>query len=264
MHWNFSTVEILWTLTFAAVLVLLVVLLGRDRIRRFPWFTASILLAGLRMLASRMLFGKMSPLASSETFLTLADITALVSLGVVVELARRIFTKTSRTAWAVGSAILLAGSITVLVLWGPWPAWKTLTAGSTLAHLRLMQLLAQRVDLLSGLLVIELAIVLIFVGRRLQAGWRSHAQQIVFGLATASAAQMVVRIVLQRLASAGPPQSQAEYLRLTGIQERLINGNSIVYIGVLVWWIICLWIDEPGSKRADANAPAAELHQAGE
>ena len=46
MHFNFdfSTGQILWTLTFAALLVLLVVLLGRDRARRFPWFTASMVM----------------------------------------------------------------------------------------------------------------------------------------------------------------------------------------------------------------------------
>jgi len=56
MHLNFgfTTVQVLWTLTFAAVLVLLVVLLGRDRARRFPWFTVTIVLMGLRLLASRI------------------------------------------------------------------------------------------------------------------------------------------------------------------------------------------------------------------
>ena len=41
MHFNFgfTTIQVLWTLTFAALLVLLVVLLGRDRARRYPWFT---------------------------------------------------------------------------------------------------------------------------------------------------------------------------------------------------------------------------------
>jgi hypothetical protein len=54
MHFNFgfTAVQILWTLTFAALLVLLVVLLGRDRARRFPWFTASIVLLTLRLLSS--------------------------------------------------------------------------------------------------------------------------------------------------------------------------------------------------------------------
>ena len=57
MHSNFdfSASQILWTLTFAALLVLLVVLLGRDRARRFPWFTASIATMGLLLLTSQLL-----------------------------------------------------------------------------------------------------------------------------------------------------------------------------------------------------------------
>ena len=43
-NFAFSARQILWTLTFAAQLVLLVVLLGRDRARRYPWFTAGVVI----------------------------------------------------------------------------------------------------------------------------------------------------------------------------------------------------------------------------
>ena len=61
MHFNFAftAVQVLWTFTFAAHLVLLVVLLGRDRVHRFPWFTASIVLVALRLLSSRLLIDRM-------------------------------------------------------------------------------------------------------------------------------------------------------------------------------------------------------------
>jgi hypothetical protein len=252
LNFHFTTVEILWTLTFAALLVLLVVLLGRDRARRFPWFTVSIVLVGLRMLASRLLFGKMAPLTSSEIFLTLADIGAVVSLLVVVELARRGFRRARRTAWIAGTVVFLAIAITVVVLWGPWPPWHTLAGHSKLANLRWMQLAAQKLDLLDDLLIIELGLLLAFVGRRFHAGWRSHTQRIVLGLSTASIAQLIVRVVLQKIASSPPPRSQEEYLRITGMQDKLINANSVVYLVVIVWWIVCLWMDEPGSRT---NAP---------
>ena len=78
MHFNydFTTVQVLWTLTFAALLVLLVVLLGRDRMRLFPWFTLSMALTAVRLLASRMLYGRMAPITMSEIFLTLAVVEA--------------------------------------------------------------------------------------------------------------------------------------------------------------------------------------------
>jgi hypothetical protein len=249
---HFSAVEVLWTLTFAALLVLMVVLLGRDRARRFPWFTASIVLVALRMLASRLLFGKMAPITSSEIFLGLADGGAIVSLMVIVELARRGFVRASRTAWIVGTLVVLAIAITVVIVWGPWPPRATLSAGSTLANLRLMQLAAQKLDLLNDLLAIELGLLLAFIGQRFNAGWRSHTQQIVLGLSTASIAQLVVRIVWQQIANT-PPRSQEEYARITGLQDKLFNANSVVYLAVIAWWIVCLWIDEPGSKSGAAQ-----------
>ena len=152
MHLNFgfSAVQILWTLTFAALLVLLVVLLGRDRARRFPWFTAGMAIMALRMVASRLLYGKMAPIVSSEIFLALALVAAIVALLVVVEMARRAFSNASRVAWITSTLVLLAVGGVVLALWGPWPSAKTLFAGSTLGVLRLLQLVAQKAETLAG------------------------------------------------------------------------------------------------------------------
>jgi hypothetical protein len=262
MHLNFgfTTVQILWTLTFAALLVLLVVLLGRDRARRFPWFTASMTLTAVRLLASRMLFGKMPPLTMSSIFLTLAAVEALVCLLVAVEIARRAFSGASRRAWIVGTLALLAAGAAVLAAWGPWPAWKTLTADSTMSTLRLTQLFAQKASLLSDVLTVGLGLLVVLFGRRFKAGFRTHTQQIVIGLSTASIAQMAVRGIWQQIALHAMPQSQAEYEHLLGIQEKLYNANSLMFIAVLVWWIACLWIDEPGTKALAATpaAPAAE------
>ena len=140
MHFNFgfTTIQILWTLTFAALLVLLVVLLGRDRARRFPWFTASMMLTAVRLLASRMLFGRMAPITMSKIFLSLALVDGALCLLVAVEIARRAFSGASRRAWIIGTLALLAVGAAVLATWGPWPAWKTLTADSTLAVMRLI------------------------------------------------------------------------------------------------------------------------------
>ncbi|MGB6743134.1 MAG: hypothetical protein WBE38_05695 [Terracidiphilus sp.] len=262
MHFDFhfTAIQTLWTLTFAGLLVLLVVLLGRDRVSRFSWFTASMVLMALRMLASRLLFGRMASITSSEIFLTLADVGAIVSFMVVVEMARRAFGRASRTAWIAGTLVLLAVGVTVLVLWGPWPPAQTVFARSTLADLRLMQLVAQKGDLLIDLLIVELGLLVVFCGRRFNAGWRSHTQRIVLGLSTGSIAQLLVRVGMQALANAPPPQTQEQYLRLTGLQEKLYNANSVVFLVVVVWWIVCLWIDEPGAKPAGAlpeDAPIA-------
>ncbi len=79
-------------------LVLLVVLLGRDRARRFPWFTASMVLMALRMVASRLLAQRLPQITFTEIFLGLSDLAAIVALVVVVEMARRAFKGASRAA----------------------------------------------------------------------------------------------------------------------------------------------------------------------
>jgi hypothetical protein len=251
MHLNFgfSAVQILWTLTFAGLLVLLVVLLGRDRARRFPFFTTNMALLALRMVASRLLYGKMAPVASSEIFLALAVAEAIVTLLVVAEMARRAFSSASRAAWIAATLVLLTVGGVVLALWGPWPSAKMLFAGSTVGVLRLTQLIAQKAEMLAYLLVIQLGILVVLFGRRCHAGWRSHVQQIVIGLSTAAMAQLAVRGIWQVIALHTTIHQRADYVRVMALQDKLFNAGSVVFLAVLVWWIACLWIDEPGTEK---------------
>jgi hypothetical protein len=151
-------------------------------------------------------------------------------------------------------ALLVVGAA-VLATWGPWPSWKTLTADSALSALRFMQLLAQKGTLLSNVLAIELGVLVVLFGRRFKAGWRSHTQQIVIGLSTAAIAELAVQGVWQLIALKAAPHSEAEYERILGLREHLFNANSAIYVAVLLWWIACLWIDEPGTAVA-AQTPS--------
>jgi hypothetical protein len=261
MHLNFAftTVQILWTLTFAAQLVLLVVLLGRDRVRRFPWFTASIVLVALRLLTTRLLYGRLAPITLSALFILLADLAVAVGLVVIAELAWRAFHDTERRTKIIGASAMVVVAGGVLAAWGPWPAWKTVAVDSVLGILRLMQLVAQKGDLLVSLLAVELGLLVILFGRRYKAGWRSHTQQIVIGLSTAAISQLTVQAVWQTIAMRAVPQTQAEYERILGLRDKLFNANSAVYVAVLVWWIVFLWMDEPGTKdKADTESTKPE------
>ncbi len=258
MHFDFhfTTVQVLWTLTFAALLVLLVVLLGRERLRRFPWFTTSMVIMALRLLASRLLFSRLPRVLGNEIFLALADLAAIVALLVAVELARRAFKGARRAAWIIWTLVLLAVGGVVLVKWGPWPSFKTLFAASELSVLRLMEMVAQKLDMLADLLVIQLGVLIVLFGRRFHAGWRSHTQRIVIGLSTASLAQIAVQVISREIATHTPIRSHAVYVRVTGMLNNLNYANSVVFLAVLVWWIVCLWIDEPGATaRANSDQP---------
>jgi hypothetical protein len=249
-NFHFTAVQVLWTLTFAAQLVLLVVLLGRDRIKRYPWFTLGIFMMALRLLASRLLFGRLPQITLSEIFIVMADISAIVGFLVVVEMARRAFAGVKRLHFFAGALAVLAVGVGILAAWGPWPAWKTLTADSFIAALRLMQLAAQKFDMLVDLLTVELGLLVVLLGRRFGAGWRTHTQRIVIGLSTASIAQLAVQAVWQFIARTAAPHSQAEYERILSLRDKLFNANGALYVAVLVWWIVCLWMDEPGAVAA--------------
>ncbi|MDE3199756.1 MAG: hypothetical protein KGN79_02450 [Acidobacteriota bacterium] len=256
MHWNFpfTAVQILWILTFAAHLVLLVVLLGRERTKRFPWFTASIALAALRLVSSRLLYGRIPQITMGEIFITMADISAVIDVLVVVEMARRGFKGAQKKWWITFTASLLIVGGGVLFFWGPWPQWKAVTANGLLAHLTLMQVMAQKMTLLTDVLTIGLGVLVLLLGRRFGSSWHSHVQRIVIGLMTAAISQLALQGIRGWIAKNAMPHSQAEYERLIGLFDKLMNANNAVYLLVLVWWIVCLWIEDPGEK---ATAQAA-------
>ena len=62
------------------------------------------------------------------------------------------------------------------------------------------------------------------------------------------------------IAKTAAPHSQAEYERVVALRDKLFNANGALYVAVLVWWIVCLWIDEPvaAERRLDKPTPAPE------
>ncbi len=261
-HFPFTAGDILWTLTFAGHLVLLVVLMGRDRIKRFPWFTASVVVLALRILTIRLLVRRIPELTLDTIIIVMADIGALIALLVVIEIARRAFGGVRRSTWVAGSLSLLVIGGVVLKFWGRWPDWTALTASSAMARLQLLQLIAQKTDLLANVEAIAVGLLVVLFGSRFKAGWRSHTQQIVIGLSTAAIAQLGIQSIWQnivRTAVANPAisQSMADRARIMGLGEKLSNTNSTIYVAILLWWIVCLWRDEPGTKSVP-TAPIAE------
>jgi hypothetical protein len=254
-HFPFTAVAVLWTLTFAAHLVLIVVLFGRDRARRFPVFTASIVFTALRLLVARLLLPGVSQMAGLEIVLVTAVIGVVLSLLVVVELARHAFRSARREAWLAGALVVMAIGAAVLWFWGPWPHWTEVKQGSPW---ELLQLLAQKGSLLVDVENIAVGLAIVLLGYRCGAGWRSHTQRIVIGLSTASIGELAVPEIWRAIARHSTPHSMAEYTHLIGLREKLYNANSALFFAVLVWWIVCLWRDEPGTTTAEAQVVQEE------
>jgi hypothetical protein len=252
-HFPFTVDSVLWTLTFAAHLVLLVVLLGRDRVRPFMWFTASIALVALRLLISRLLFPRVPQITAAEIFITMAGVGAFVSLMVVLEVARRAFSGVRRGSWLLGALLAMGAGAAVLRYWGAWPAWETMKAAPPL---QLLQLITKKAMLLADVENIAVGLLIVIFGRSAGSGFKSKAQQVAIGLMTYSISQLGIQAIWERIAATTVPHTQQEYERVIGLRDKLFNSNNAVYIAVLVWWIVCLWIDEP--KRLEDEEPLPE------
>jgi hypothetical protein len=248
--------RVVWTLTFAAQLILLVVLFGRGRAQRFPFFTASIGLIALRMMAEVLLAGRMAQIPLQTTLLTLSNASVVLSLLVLVELARRIFAGLHRPLWIVNSVglVLLAGG--VLAVWGPWPKWQSMAVETTVGKLHLAQLAAQKGDLFVALLTVGLGVLAVVFGRQFKGGWRSHGQSILIGLSAAAVALLALQESLYRMQAAvlrivqaQQPNARQEYQHIVSQAGILVNINQAVFVAVLIWWIVWLWLDEPGAAE---------------
>ncbi len=258
LNFDFSARQILWTLTFAAQLVLLVVLLGRNRAQRFPWFTTGIVLFALRLMAEVLLSGRIAMVNLQEILLVLNDLTAVVGLLVLVEVARRGFAGAGRLTWINGGMGLVVASGLLLLLWGPWPAWQTLAPDSLLGRLRLMQWAAQKVDAFGDLLAIGLGVLMVAFGSRFKAGWRSHAQMIVLGLSAVGIVWLTLQKVWQNISQTMHPHTQQEYQHVISLGSALMRVNDITYLVALLWWIAWLWMDEPGAAGETLDAASAK------
>jgi hypothetical protein len=242
--------RIIWTLTFAAQLVLLVVLMGRDRARRYPWFTAGIALMALRLMAEVLLNGRMAKLPLQITIFTLADLAAIVGLLVVVEMARRAFAGIQRSIFIVNTVGLLALAGGLLAVMGPWPVWKQLPWDTPVVKLYLMQLIAQKGELLVALLTVGLGLLVFLFGRRFKAGWRSHTQSIVIGLFAAAVSLLAFEVVVFRTFH----YTQAEQASVMRLRLSFAFAHELLYLAALVWWIVWLWRDEPGAAKPELTA----------
>ena len=252
-HFDLTAVQILWTLTLAALFVLLIVLVGRERVRRFPWFTAGIGLVTLRLMAARLLYGHLSPVRMSAIYFILADVAVVLDILVLVEIARRAFVGAGRRAALATALVTVVISAFILIVWGPWPAWNTVAAPSGVAHVRFLQMFSQKGDVLAAILAVELGILVAFLGRRFHAGWRSHPQRIAIGLSAAGLALLATRALLQIVGTHSTIHSRQDLARLFALQDRIAEANSAIYLLVLIWWIGSLWIDEPAGHPSQST-----------
>ena len=59
---------------------------------------------------------------------------------------------------------------------------------------------------------------------------------------------------MQRIVQAQLPNARQEYQRIISQAGYVVNINQAIFVAVLIWWIVWLWLDEPGAvETADAE-----------
>ena len=269
MHWNVE--QIIWALLLAAHLVLLVVLMGRDRVGRFPWFTAAITLSAVRLLADHLLHGKLTSMAFYWQSYSAMLVDDILGILVLIELARSVFSSgkaglvLKARGWIGWTLVTVALAIAAVWAWGPWPTWVALKAEPAQLPLLLVVLTAMKGLLFVSLLTVQVGLLLRIFGKRFGSGWRSHAQQIALGLSTNALGFLAVQGITDTIKRTVHLTSRQEYERVVHLLTNMENARTALWCLVLIWWIIWLWRDEPGElapMMATAGAPIITGHLA--
>ena len=215
----------LWAAGIGGDLFLLAVLYGKGRWRRFPAFTALILLpvaTSLVLLSVRWLNGY-SWYAPIYRLYAVADF--LIQLAIVAELARVVLRPTGTWVHDARKQFLLsatAGTLLALVL-----AYLVAPPARTL-----LERLELRANLFTSLLICELIVAVSLASNRLGLGWRNH----VMAIGQAFTAWSVVATLVDSLHS---------YFGTALLYNGAEYFKSCAYMAALLYWSVRLWKEEP-------------------
>jgi len=269
MHWNIE--QIIWALVLASHLVLLIVLMGRDRISRFPWFSASIALSTVHLIADHLLHGKLTSIAFYWQSYVGVLLDAIVGLMVLIELARRVFSNCkagvilNAKGWLGWTLVTVGVTAAAVWYWGPWPDWKAMTADPKQTPLLLVVLAALKSQLFLAILTVEVGLLMRIFGRRFGSRFTSHTQQIMLGLSTYALGFLAVQSTTDIMKHTLHLTTRAEYEHVMKLFANMDNARFALWFLVLVWWIVWLWREEPGAAfrlttdEAPVEAVPAEL-----
>ncbi len=213
------TNQIIWAAGLLGHLLLLGVLFTRRRVARIPWFTLLIVFYFLRSvgLAATLRFSGHPAHRFAILILDLTDV--LLQCAVLAELTW-IALRPLGGIRRFTLPLLLVGSGVLIVM-------RLAPAGYTSLRMDLVLL-----HFLLSVLMVEWAIVLVFLLRPLGRSWRSHVAAISFGFGIYSAAL---------LAGGGYFTIGREMRDYVFFSFFRIS----VYLFVLLCWAIALWFKEP-------------------
>jgi hypothetical protein len=213
------TNHLIWAAGLLGHVLLLGVLFARKRAPRFPWFTLLIVFYLLRSvgLAAVLHFSGHPAHRFAILIIDLTDV--LLQCTVLAELTW-IALQPLGGIRRFTLPLLLVGSGVLIVMRLAPAGYSSLRMDLVLLHFLL------------SVLMVEWAVVLVFLLRPLRLSWRSHVAAISFGFGVYSAAL---------LAGGGYFTTGREMSDYVFFSFFRIS----VYLLVLLWWALTLWLKEP-------------------
>jgi hypothetical protein len=217
--------NLLWAAALCGESTLTVVILRKGRWRMFPAFSALI---AVPILASVFLV-PLRWMAAYDWYTLLyrayVAVNFFLQLAVVVELARIVLRPTGTWVHDARKQFILSavgGTLLALAL-----AYMVVPPAASL-----MESLQLRADLFTSLLICELFIAVTLASNRLGLGWKNHVMAIGQGFTAWS----IVATMVDSLHS---------YFGARHFYDSTESVQSLMYLGVLGYWCVQLWREEP-------------------
>ncbi len=224
-----------WAAGLTAHIVLLFVLLGRQRAGTFPAFTTLIAVNILNSVVLYQVAVHGSKHAYFVAYFAFAILDLILQLSVTYELARRVFCPTGTWASDIrnGFFVLVLGSIAIALALAclPSPPEKTV-----------LGMLLDRGNLFSSALQCELLVGMIAFSSTAGLPWNTHVARIAQGLGFYSLLGLMTEAAHNILVRNTTAYASMTYLRMS------------TYLFCVSYWIVMLWLPAPAPQGLPEEA----------
>jgi len=238
--------RLFWATGFIGQIILLVVLVARDRVRAFPLFTAMVASSFLSTFVMYFVYLYGSPESYYYGYWIVGTINMLLQLGMVYEIASCLFAPLGHWAQDAKSSFIRIVGISILVD-------IILTALCSPVKSTLMQTVVTRGTFFCSALMSELFVGLFVLAATGGFPWKTHVGRIAQGLGAYS----FVGVLFDTTTSWMGWTHQASTI------HALSMVKVVAYLGALTYWIVSLWYDapEPRTLSEPMRAQIFGLHR---
>jgi hypothetical protein len=221
-----------WAAGFVENLGLLFILCYRRRAKCFPWFTALITLNVVRTIVLYFVLRLGTKDNYFYTYWSLATIDTIVELGIVYEVASRVFRPVGVWARDVRSSFLSLAGLSVSVALGlSWLA-------SPAVHLWIKAFVSKG-TLFAAALMSELFILMMALSMSAGLPWRTHVAKIAQGLGAYSLVSMLIETGHSYF---GIGREIPAFVFLSHVR-------MAAYLGCVTYWMVTLWSEEQPARE---------------